>query len=208
MNAAHLRSSQFHILALCAMIAFSAPAAAQTEPLSSWNDGPAKQAILAFVKDTTTQGSANFVPPAERIVTFDQDGTLWVEHPMYSQVMYCLEHVPDVVAKKPELKNVEPLKTVLSGNREAIAKLTMPDLMKILAATLTGMPVSVAAASFSRSGMVSLASAARSPFRISSTVEYGATAASSGFALTSAGTLSKTYITCEYIGCSTQSVPS
>ena len=141
MNAAHLRSSQFHILALCAMIAFSAPAAAQTEPLSSWNDGPAKQAILAFVKDTTTQGSANFVPPAERIVTFDQDGTLWVEHPMYSQVMYCLEHVPDVVAKKPELKNVEPLKTVLSGNREAIAKLTMPDLMKILAATLTGMPV-------------------------------------------------------------------
>ena len=60
---------------------------------------------------------------------------------MYSQVMYCLEQVPDVVAKKPELKNVEPFKTVLSGDREAIAKLTMPDLMKILAATLTGMPV-------------------------------------------------------------------
>jgi len=129
------------IVAAGVVLALGAAAQAQTDPLPSWNDGPAKQAILAFVKDTTTQGSANFVPPAERIVTFDQDGTLWVEHPMYSQVMYCLEHVPDVVAKNPELKNLEPFKTVLSGNREAIAKLTMPDLMKILAATLTGMPV-------------------------------------------------------------------
>jgi hypothetical protein len=93
------------------------------------------------VKDTTTQGGANFVPPAERIATFDQDGTLWVEHPIYSQVMYCLDQVPALVEKKPELKNVEPFKTVLSGNREAIAKLPMDQLMKILAATLTGMSV-------------------------------------------------------------------
>ena len=60
---------------------------------------------------------------------------------MYTQVMYCLERVPGVVAKKPELKNVEPFKTVLSGNREAMAKLSIQDLMKILAATLTGMTV-------------------------------------------------------------------
>jgi phosphoserine phosphatase len=60
---------------------------------------------------------------------------------MYTQVIYCLERVPAVVAQKPELKNVEPFKTVLSGNREAMAKLSMPDLMKILAATLTGMSV-------------------------------------------------------------------
>ena len=129
------------IVAAGVVLTLGVTAQAQTDALPSWNDGPAKQAILEFVKDTTTQGSANFVPPAERIATFDQDGTLWVEHPMYSQVMYCLEQVPDVVAKKPELKNVEPFKTVLSGDREAIAKLTMPDLMKILAATLTGMPV-------------------------------------------------------------------
>ena len=90
---------------------------------------------------TTTQGSPKFVPPAERIATFDQDGTLWVEHPMYSQVMYCLERVPAVVKAKPELKNVEPFKTVMSGNREAMAKLSMKDLEKILAATLTGMSV-------------------------------------------------------------------
>lgn len=123
------------------VLALSASAQAQTDPLSSWNDGPAEQAIVAFVKDTTTQGSANFVPPAERIATFDQDGTLWVSHPMYTQVIYCLERVPALVEKKPELKNVEPFKTVLSGNREAIAKLPMPDLIKILAATLTGIPV-------------------------------------------------------------------
>ena len=74
--------------------------------------------------DTTDQSSPKFVPPEERIATFDQDGTLWVEHPMYSQVVYCLERVPAVVASKPELKNVEPFKTVLSGDREAMAKLT------------------------------------------------------------------------------------
>ena len=85
---------------------------------------------------TTTQGSPKFVPPAERIATFDQDGTLWVEHPMYTQVMYCLERVPALVKAKPELANVEPFKTVMSGNREAIAKLPMQDLEKILAATL------------------------------------------------------------------------
>ena len=90
---------------------------------------------------TTTQGIPTFVPPAERIATFDQDGTLWVEHPMYTQVIYCLERVPAVVKAKPELAKVEPFKTVLSGNREAMAKLTLPDLEKILAATLTGMSV-------------------------------------------------------------------
>ncbi len=128
-------------LALCAVLLLAAPARAADDPLPSWNDGPAKQAIVAFVKETTTQGSPKFVPPAERIATFDQDGTLWVEHPMYTQVVYCLERVPAVVKAKPELAKVEPFKTVLSGNREAIAKLSMDDLFKILAATLTGMSV-------------------------------------------------------------------
>jgi len=112
---------------------------ARDDPLPSWNDGPAKQAIVNFVRTTTETGSANFVPREERIATFDQDGTLWVEHPMYSQVMYCFERVGVLAKEKPELKNVELFKTVLSGDREAIAKLTMPDLEKIFAATLTGM---------------------------------------------------------------------
>ena len=114
---------------------------AAEDPLPSWNEGPAKQAILDFVKATTDSASPTFVPPEARVATFDQDGTLWVERPMYTQVVYCLQRVPAVVEKKPELKNVEPFKTVLSGDWEAMAKLTMPDLEKILAATLTGMTV-------------------------------------------------------------------
>ena len=118
-----------------------AEAASETDPLPSWNDGAAKQAIIEFVKATTDSASSKVVSPEERIATFDQDGTLWVEHPMYSQVVYCLDRVPALVKAKPELANVEPFKTVLSGDREAMAKLTTPDLEKILAATLTGMTV-------------------------------------------------------------------
>jgi phosphoglycolate phosphatase-like HAD superfamily hydrolase len=114
---------------------------AQTDALPSWNDGPAKQAIFEFVRETTDKASPNYVAPEERIATFDQDGTLWVEHPMYTQVMYCLDRVPTIVAHKPELKNVEPFKTVLSGDHAAIAKLSKADLEKILAATLSGMSV-------------------------------------------------------------------
>jgi phosphoglycolate phosphatase-like HAD superfamily hydrolase len=126
-----------------AMFPFSASAQTVTpgSPLPSWNEGAAKQAILDFVRVTTDRASSNYVSAEERIAVFDQDGTLWVEHPMYSQVVYCLDRVPAVVAKQPKLKNVEPFKTVLSGNREAMSKLTMPDLEKILAATLTGMTV-------------------------------------------------------------------
>lgn len=129
------------LLVAVAGLTLGTQAIAQPDPLPSWNDGPSKQAIVEFVQTTTTQGSPKFVPLAERIATFDQDGTLWVEHPMYSFVMYALERVPAVVKAKPELKNVEPFKTVLSGNREAMAKLTLPDLEKIIAATFTGMSV-------------------------------------------------------------------
>lgn len=127
--------------AMALLLLVATVAQAQPDPLPSWNDGPAKQAIVEFVQTTTTQGSPKFVPPAERIATFDQDGTLWVEQPVYSFLIYALERVPAVAKAKPELKNVEPFKTVLSGNREAIAKLTLPDLEKIIAATFTGMPV-------------------------------------------------------------------
>jgi phosphoglycolate phosphatase-like HAD superfamily hydrolase len=135
--------STFAVLPLTSR-AFVGSAAAQRspgQPLASWNEGSAKQAILDFVRATTDQNSPQFVPPEERIATFDQDGTLWVEHPMYTQVVYCLERVPAVVGQKPELKSREPFKTVLSGNREAMAKLSLRDLEDILAATLTGMPV-------------------------------------------------------------------
>jgi phosphoglycolate phosphatase-like HAD superfamily hydrolase len=126
------------------VLGFVATIAHAQDPLASWNDGPAKQAILEFVKTTTTQGSPQFVPSEARIATFDQDGTLWVEHPIYTQVMYCLERVPDLVKAKPELKNKPPFNTVLEllhGDRAAMEKLNQKDLEVIAAATLTGMSV-------------------------------------------------------------------
>jgi phosphoglycolate phosphatase-like HAD superfamily hydrolase len=134
------RRQRIHLLTLLASLALAARAQAQ-DPLPSWNDGAAKQAIMAFVRATTDPASPKFVPADERVATFDQDGTLWVEHPIYTQVMYALERVPTVVRQKPELAAVEPFKTVLSGDHQAIARLSMPDLEKILAATLTGMTV-------------------------------------------------------------------
>ena len=116
-------------------------AAATADPLPSWRDGTAKQAILTFVKTTTDKNSADYVAPEERIATFDQDGTLWVEHPLYSFVMYALDRVGALVKAKPELAKVEPFKTVLSGDHAAIAKLTLPDLEKILVETFTGRSV-------------------------------------------------------------------
>jgi phosphoglycolate phosphatase-like HAD superfamily hydrolase len=128
----------FSILFLSAQVFCQFP---EVDPLPSWNDGAAKKAIIEFVWATTDKSSPKYVSPEKRIATFDQDGTLWVEHPLYTQVVYCLERVPAVAEQKPELKDVEPFKTVLSGDREAIAKLSMKDLEKILGATLTGMSV-------------------------------------------------------------------
>jgi hypothetical protein len=87
--------------ALPALSELAVASAANAQPragvLPSWNDGPAKQAIIEFVRATTTKGSPNFVPPPVRIAEFDQDGTLWVEHPVYTQVVYCLDHVGQLV---------------------------------------------------------------------------------------------------------------
>jgi phosphoglycolate phosphatase-like HAD superfamily hydrolase len=107
----------------------------------SWNNGAAKKTILEFVNSTIDKTSPKYVEPKQRVAVFDQDGTLWVEQPMYTQVLYCLDRVPAVVQRSPELKDKEPFKTVLSGDREAIAKLPFKDLEVILEATMSGMSV-------------------------------------------------------------------
>jgi phosphoglycolate phosphatase-like HAD superfamily hydrolase len=129
------------MLAMSAGLLLCAHGFAQSDPLPSWNDGAAKQAIKDFVRTTTDPSDPLFVPPEERVAAFDQDGTLWVEHPIYTQVVYCLERIPVLVAQRPELKTVKPYKTILSGDREAVAKLPLPELEKVLVATLTGMTV-------------------------------------------------------------------
>lgn len=126
-------------LLICILIAWNTKPTIIDDPLPSWNDGPAKTAIKDFVRATTDKSSKSYVQPEDRIATSDQDGTLWVEHPLYGQFMFCFDRVSDLVKAKPELKEVEPFKTVLSGDQEAIAKLTTPDLEKIGLATLSGM---------------------------------------------------------------------
>lgn len=119
---------------LCALLA-------QTDPLPSWNSNGTKQAILDFVQTTCDPTSPDYLATELRIATFDQDGTLWVEQPACAQSTYCLEHVKSTVIQKPALKNVEPFKTVLSGDHSAIEKLELADLIKIIAATFSGMTV-------------------------------------------------------------------
>ena len=109
------------------------------DPLPSWNDGPAKQAILAFVKETTEKSSPKYVEPNDRIATFDQDGTLWTEHPLYGQAMFALDRLGKMAPQHPEWKEKEPFKSVLAGDREAMSKFSESDWMEILGVTHAGM---------------------------------------------------------------------
>ena len=108
-------------------------------PAASWNDGAARQAILEFVEAVTTEGGADYVAPADRIATFDNDGTLWVEHPLYTQAMFALDRVAAMAPEHPEWKDQEPFEAVLAGDREAMAKFTEGDWAKVIAATHAGM---------------------------------------------------------------------
>jgi hypothetical protein len=103
------------VLVLAAGLAFG-PALAQSDPLLSWNDGSAKEAIVSFVRATTTQGSPRFVPPAERIATFDNDGTLWAEQPMYVQLLFALDRVKALAPQHPEWRTKEPFASLLKGD--------------------------------------------------------------------------------------------
>ncbi len=131
---------------LPALFGVSSARADGASPLPSWNDGPARQGILDFIRATTDPSSKDFVPADERIATFDQDGTLWVEQSIYTQIVYCLDRVPVVAKANPHLANVEPFRTVLTGDFEKIAKLSLRDFETIAVATLTGMDVEAFAA--------------------------------------------------------------
>jgi phosphoglycolate phosphatase-like HAD superfamily hydrolase len=121
------------LLALVAGLASGAHALAQNDPLPSWNDGKARQAIVAFVKNVTGKGSPGFVPPAERIAVFDNDGTLWAEQPMYFQLAFALDRVKALAPQHPEWKDKEPfasllkgdLKGALAGGEKAIGEIVM-----------------------------------------------------------------------------------
>ena len=107
--------------------------------LPSWREGAAKAALLDFVARATKEGGADFVAPADRVATFDNDGTLWAEQPMYFQIMFAVDRVKALAARNPEWKKKQPFKAVLEDDRKALAALGEPGFLQILAATHTGM---------------------------------------------------------------------
>ena len=125
------------IVALCNW--GSASAQAPTDVLPSWNEGPSKQAIIKFVARVTRQGGPDFVPPAERIATFDNDGTLWVEHPMYTQLAFALDRVKAMAPLHPEWKDKQPFKAVLDGDTKALAESGQRGVGELITATHAGM---------------------------------------------------------------------
>src|SRR5262245_50671363 len=133
------QSTRYRCSLLVLLFAVTGQLAANADdPLPSWNNGSTKNAIIEFVQATTNKGSDKFVPPEERIATFDEDGTTWVEHPMYTEVMFSFDRLGELAEKHPEWKEVMPFKTVLTRDRAAMAKLTLDDIMKIVVVTHTG----------------------------------------------------------------------
>jgi phosphoglycolate phosphatase-like HAD superfamily hydrolase len=127
---------------LVSTAALSLPAAsalAQDNPLPSWNDGRSKSSILDFVSAATREGSADFVPVPERIATFDNDGTLWCEQPMYVQLAFALDRVKALSNKHPEWKHKQPFQAVLDNDLASLAKSGEKGLVELVMATHAGM---------------------------------------------------------------------
>jgi phosphoglycolate phosphatase-like HAD superfamily hydrolase len=109
------------------------------DPLASWNEGPAKKAILEFVAAVTDAKGNDYVAPAERIAVFDNDGTLWVEYPIYTQFLFAFDRVKALAPQHPEWKTTQPFKGVLEGDMKAVGASGMKGLMEIVMATHSGM---------------------------------------------------------------------
>ncbi len=124
----------YHIFLSSLILCFASSTHAQSiDALPSWNESPSKHAIIQFVKNVTTKNSPHFVPQAERIAVFDNDGTLWPEQPMYFQLAFALDRIKALAPEHPEWKSTQPfkaalegdLKTVLAGGEHALLELVM-----------------------------------------------------------------------------------
>jgi len=128
------------VITVFALLGFStAGVRAQSDPLPSWNEGKAKQAILDFVGKVTREGGSDFVPPEQRIATFDNDGTLWAEQPVYFQLQFALDEVKRLASANPPLKTKEPYRSVLARDLKGLTAEHNKGLMQVMAATHAGM---------------------------------------------------------------------
>jgi phosphoglycolate phosphatase-like HAD superfamily hydrolase len=150
--------SQVFVAMLAVLVAI--PCAAQ-DPLPSWNDGRAKKAILEFVAAVTDEKGKDYVELADRIAAFDNDGTLWVEYPMYTQALFAFDRVKKLAPQHPEWKTQQPFKGVLEDDMKAVGASGMKGLMEIVMATHSGMT----AAEFEREVSQWLATTKQSKFK-------------------------------------------
>ncbi len=130
---------RFFAIAIFSLSATAIAAFGQSDPLPSWNDGASKKSIVEFVEKTTKPGSPDFVPVEQRIATFDNDGTLWSEQPMYVQLAFIFARVKELAPQHPEWKTTQPFKGVLEGNPKAVLATGDKGLMELFGATHTGM---------------------------------------------------------------------
>jgi phosphoglycolate phosphatase-like HAD superfamily hydrolase len=122
-------------LAACAPMRGAAPGA---DPLPSWNDGPAKQRIVDFVKAVVTEGGKDYVEPAQRIAVFDNDGTLWLEYPLYTQVKFVFDRIRVLAPQHPEWRDKEPFKSLLAGDMRAVMATGEKGLLELVLAAQSG----------------------------------------------------------------------
>ena len=130
------------LIGCCAALGLLCAAAVHAaDPLPSWNEGASKQAIIQFVAKVTTEGSSSFVPPAQRIATFDNDGTLWSEQPMYFQAFFVFDRIRALAPQHPEWKTTEPFASVLKGDVKGALARGEPGLVELAMATHAGMTI-------------------------------------------------------------------
>jgi phosphoserine phosphatase len=128
------------VIALVAILVVSAATAAETDSLPSWNDGPTKQAIVDFVTKVTEPESADYVPIKDRVATFDNDGTLWLEQPNYVQLAFALDRIKQLAPEHPEWKDKQPFKAVLEGDMKTVAASGEKGILELVMASHAGMP--------------------------------------------------------------------
>ena len=133
-----MTNSRHIVLAFVFVVAVASLAHAQADPLPSWNDGANKRAVIEFVTRVTKESGPDFVPVAQRIATFDNDGTLWSEQPIYSQFAFALDRVKALAPHHPEWKTQQPFKAVLDGDMKTILASGELGLAEIIMATHTG----------------------------------------------------------------------
>lgn len=145
-----LRRIQFAVMIVFMALSFTlasltfvrtTSASGTADPLPSWKDGPSKQAIFQFVQEVTDKSSPDYVPPADRIATFDNDGTLWSERPVYFQLLFAFDRVRALAPKHPEWKTKQPFKAVLDNDMKALADSGEKGLIELVMATHSGMTI-------------------------------------------------------------------